>query len=120
MSKPFFQKTITYLIAGVWLVNGLYCKVLNQVPRHQEIVGAILGTEYAPLLSQLIGFSEIIMAIWILSGFEKRVNSILQIAVVLTMNFLEFFLVRDLLMWGGLNFLFALLFCGLVYWNNFK
>lgn len=89
------------------------------MPRHQEIVGEILGTEYAPILTQLIGFSEIIMAIWILSGFQKRVNSILQIVIVLTMNFLEFFLVRDLLMWGGLNLLFAALFCGVVYWNEF-
>ena len=39
--------TFTFLIAGVWLVFGLYCKVLNQVPRHEEIVAQILGTEQA-------------------------------------------------------------------------
>jgi hypothetical protein len=25
---------LNYLIAAVWLVNGLFCKVLNLVPRH--------------------------------------------------------------------------------------
>jgi hypothetical protein len=35
-------KLLNYLIAAVWLVNGLFCKVLGLVPRHQEIVATIL------------------------------------------------------------------------------
>jgi len=52
-------------IGLIWFVNGLICKILNLVPRHQEIVGSILGLSYAPLLTQLIGVAEVIMAIWI-------------------------------------------------------
>jgi len=35
------------------------------------------------------------------------------------MNTLEFILVPDLLLWGRLNSLFALLFISLVYYNEF-
>jgi hypothetical protein len=46
------QRLLTYVIATVWLVNGLYCKILNGVPRHQEIVCRILGFQYSALLTK--------------------------------------------------------------------
>lgn len=51
-----------YSIALVWFINGFYCKILNQVPQHQEVVGRILGEDYAPILTKLIGVAEIVMA----------------------------------------------------------
>ncbi len=107
------------LISLVWLANGLFCKVLNLVPRHQQIVGAILGTEYAPILTKLIGLSEIGMAIWVLSGFKPRECAIFQITIVVIMNIMEFVLVPDLLLWGRMNALFALLFVLLVASNEY-
>ena len=73
------NKILNYLIALVWFVNGLFCKVLNLAPRHQEIVGRILGNEYALILTKIIGFSEIIMAIWILSRIYSKFNAMTQI-----------------------------------------
>ncbi|MEY2917238.1 MAG: hypothetical protein RIS73_952, partial [Bacteroidota bacterium] len=61
------QQLLNYLIATVWLINGLFCKVLNFVPRHQEIVAQILGNNNARLFTFLIGLAEIIMTIWIIS-----------------------------------------------------
>ncbi len=87
-------KIINYFIAAVWLVNGLFCKILNLVPRHQEIVATILGQEHARLLTIAIGISEVLMALWILSGIKSRLNTLLQIAVITVMNTLEFILVR--------------------------
>jgi uncharacterized membrane protein YphA (DoxX/SURF4 family) len=110
---------LTYFIALVWLVNGLYCKVLNGVPRHQEIVGSILGNEYAFILTKLIGISEIFMAIWVISGIKTRLNAVVQISIIAAMNVLEFFLVPDLLLWGRFNSLFALIFIGIIYFNEF-
>jgi hypothetical protein len=43
------------LIAAAWLVNGLFCKVLNFVPRHEEIVRRILGDEYSVFLTKASG-----------------------------------------------------------------
>ena len=112
-------RILNYLIATVWFVNGLLCKVLNLVPRHQEIVGRILGNEYASILTKLIGLSEIVMAIWILSRFKSKLNATTQIIIIATMNTLEFLLVPDLLLWGKLNALFAFLFICVIYYNEF-
>ena len=112
------SKIVTYIIATVWLLNGLICKVLNLVPRHQKIVTRILGDEYSVILTKIIGFSEIMMGIWILSGILPRLNAWTQIIVVATMNILEFLLVPDLLLWGKGNSVFAILFIVLVFYNQ--
>lgn len=112
-------KTLNYLIAAIWLINGLYCKVLNFIPRHQEIVANILGFEHAVLLTKIIGFSEIIMAIWILTQYKYKLNAIAQMLIIAIMNCLEFFLVPDLLLWGKFNALFAGLFIVLIFCNTF-
>jgi hypothetical protein len=113
------HKILTYCIATVWIANGLFCKVLNLVPRHEQIVANILGDDHSRLLTILIGLSEIIMAVWILSAYKTKLNTIAQIAVVATMNTLEFILVPDLLLWGKLNSLFAFIFILVVYYNEF-
>jgi len=115
------HKLLNYFIAAVWIANGLFCKVLNLVPRHEEIVGRILNLDRpsANLITILIGFSEIGMAIWILSGLWTRLNVATQILVIATMNILEFVLVPDLLMWGKANSIFAFLFILLIYYNEF-
>jgi hypothetical protein len=110
---------LTWLIATVWLANGLLCKVLGLVPRHEQIVARILGSEYAHPLTVLIGISEIAMAIWVISRLYIRLNAALQIAIVLTMNVIEFALAPDLLLWGRLNIVFAIMFSVVVYYNAF-
>lgn len=107
------------MIATVWLGNGLFCKVLNLVPRHQQIVASILSDEYSRIITVLIGTSEIFMAIWVLSRFKSRINAILQMVIVASMNVLEFLLVPELLLWGKVNAIFALLFIALVFINEF-
>src|SRR5688572_20733939 len=56
----------------VWLINGLVCKFLNFVPRHELIVSRILGTEYASLITKAIGIAEMLMVVWIFSGLKSR------------------------------------------------
>ena len=110
---------LTYLIATIWIVNGLFCKVLNFVPRHEQIVARILGSTYSRPLTIAIGFSEIVMAVWILSKYKTKLNTVTQIAVVLVMNSIEFMLAPDLLLWNNVNILFAVLFTSVVYYNGF-
>ncbi len=112
------QKMITWFIALVWMVNGLCCKVLNMVPRHQQIVARIIGDEHAGILILLIGFSEMIMAIWIIIGFRSRLNAIVQIFLIAMMNTIEFIAAPDLLIWGRFNAAFALLLILLIYYNG--
>ena len=107
------NKILNYLIASVWLINGLFCKVLNLVTRHEQIVAEILGHDFSRTFTVLIGLAEIVMAIWIISTYKSRLNSILQMVVIATMNTLEFILVPDLLLWGKFNALFAFIFIAL-------
>lgn len=121
MTNKQIHKISHYLIAAVWIANGLFCKVLHFVPRHEQIVQRILNVDLmtANIFTILIGLSEIGMAIWILSGLWKRLNAITQILVVATMNILEFVLVPDLLLWGRINAFFAFIFVLFVYFNEF-
>ncbi len=113
------HQILTYCIALVWFINGLFCKVLNLVPRHEQIVERILGSEDSRLLTLLIGISEVVMAIWILSRFKSKLNAIIQIIVIATMNILEFTIVPDLLLWGRMNLVFALFFIVIIFYNEF-
>lgn len=110
---------LSFFIVMVWLVNGLLCKVLNLVPRHREIVGRILGSKHARLLTVVIGLAETGMAIWILSGSYKEITAVIQMIIIAGMNLLEFFLASDLLLWGRANAIFAFLFIALIYYNEF-
>ena len=112
-------KTLTFLIAAAWFVNGFVCKILNLVPRHQQIVSRILGNEHARLLTVIIGAGEIAKAIWILSSIRPRLNAVIQILTVAAMNVLEFFLAPDLLLWGKFNSVFAFIFIVVIYYREF-
>nr|WP_262904597.1 DoxX-like family protein [Hymenobacter lucidus] len=113
------QAVLRYGLAAVWLANGLLCKVLHLVPRHEAIVARILGPTYAAPLTRLIGVAEIGMAIWVLSGRWLRLSVAAQILLVLSMNVLEFALAADLLLWQQLNIVFAALFALLLYYYGF-
>ena len=120
MNDKTIHKILTYFTAIVWIANGLFCKALNLVPRHQEIVARILGNEHSRPLTILIGLSEMLMTVWILSGIKTRLNAATQILVIATMNTLEFILVPDLLLWGKANSIFAFMFIILIYYNEFR
>lgn len=119
MKNIFLNRIITIIIALVWLVNGLYCKILNQVPRHEAIVAQIINTAHSRLLIIIIGFLEICMAIWILSQYKQKCNAVLQIIIILLMNCIEFIMASNLLLWHKYNIIFAFLFCILIYLNSY-
>ena len=119
LNKNYLYQILTYLLAFVWLVNGFFCKILNFVPRHHQIVAKILGEEYSYSFTIIIGILEIMMAIWIISKLFSKINAVLQIVVIISMNILEFLLVPNLLLWGKLNIVFALLFSLLIYYYTF-
>ena len=113
-------KTIlSSLIFLVWFINGLFCKVLNLVPRHQMIVARVLGEDNSSAITKTIGVLEILMAFWILSKIKSRWCAYTQIFLVSTMNIMEAALAPDLLLFGYANIFFAFLFVALIYWNEF-
>jgi len=119
MKKQITSTWLNYFIALVWFINGLFCKALNLVPRHQQIVERILGNNSSRLFTVLIGFAEMGMAIWIVAGIYTKLNAVTQIIIIGIMNILEFFLAPDLLLWGRANAVFAFMFMVLIYYNEF-
>jgi hypothetical protein len=110
MKRAILASGSRIVIAMVWLINGLICKILGVVPRHERIVAGILGEDYAFKITKLIGVAEVMMVIWILSGSWKRFCAVVQIAIVAAMNIIEFALVPELLLFGRMNAFFALCF----------
>ncbi len=115
----FWNKVLVFCFSLVWLINGLFCKVLNLVPRHQQIVAEILGETYARPLTIAIGISEVFMAIWIISRKYSRLSAIAQILLIVSMNIMEFVLAAHLLLWGRLNIVFAFCLAALIYYQEF-
>ncbi len=119
MPKRTLHKAIIIFIGIVWILNGLLAKIMNLVPRHQEIVAEIVSQEHARTITLLIGLAELVMAAWVLSKWKIRFNAITQILVIGTMNLLEFLRTPNLLLWGKMNSIFALCFMGLIFYNAF-
>lgn len=111
---------VTLLLSSLWMWNGLVCKVIGIVPRHELIVARILGDGIARPMTILIGLLEVGLSLWILSGKWSRVCAILQMIAIATMNVLEFVLVPDLLLWGRLNVVFAFMLVALIYVHEFR
>lgn len=117
--KNFLNVLFTTVICLAWLGNGLFCKVLNLVPRHQEIVGRILGEQYSWLFTKAIGIAEILMVVWILTRIKSRLCAVFQMVIVGIMNIIEFVVAPDLLLFGRMNIVFAFIFVVLIYVNEF-
>jgi hypothetical protein len=119
MNRKSIHMALTYCFALVWLINGLFCKVWDLVPRHKQIVARIIGGQHAGALTIVIGLLEVGMAVWIISGYRKKLCVITQFATVAIMNGIEFVAASDLLLWGKFNALFAFFFLMLVVLHAF-
>ncbi|MDQ3473957.1 MAG: DoxX-like family protein [Acidobacteriota bacterium] len=89
---------LTLATALVWLLFGIWFKVFGMVPRHRQIVAAVVGEAGAGPVTVLIGAAEIAMALWILSGVYPRACAALQSIAIVTMNALELTLAHELLL----------------------
>ena len=114
-----FHLALNFIIALVWLANGLYCKMLHLVARHQLIVAKILGEEHSAGLTKTIGILEVLMFFWIISGIRSRICAVVQVLIIASMNIIEFILAPELLLFGRMNIVFALLFISLILFNEF-
>ena len=72
MTVKKIHTAIVYLMAFVWIANGLFCKVLNWAPRHELIVGRILVEEFSSHIILTIGVLLIGMSVWILSRIKPK------------------------------------------------
>lgn len=87
--------------ASVWLVHGMYNKLLGGSPRHLAIVQSVpgLGGAIGARVLATVGVCEVVAAIWILSGWKPRACAAAQTMALLSMNVLELTYARHLLLW---------------------
>lgn len=105
----------TLVIAMVWCLFGVLGKLYPITAIHQEIVARVFGESLSPAITCAIGIGELLMAVWVVSNRWPVLCGWTQITLVAAMNCIELVVARDLLLWGPLNAVFALLFVGLVY-----
>ena len=116
-----FRKFLTILIGSVWVFHGLFSKLSNGVPRHRQIVGRILGEGIADWATLAIGLLEILLGLWIFSGLQRRACALVQTLALVSMNFLEILLARDLLISATGMVALNLGFIALIwYWAGFS
>ena len=79
---------IRVAVAGVWLYEGLWCKLLNGDPNQREVVRAVprYGPRYGVLFLMALGCVEISLGAWVLSGVAPVACAIAQTALLVTLN----------------------------------
>lgn len=92
-----FHLVLTILIGSVWVFHGLFSKLANGIPRHRLIVERILGEPFANSATTAIGVMEISLGLWAYSRCQRKVCALVQTLAIVSMNFLEILLARDLL-----------------------
>lgn len=82
------NRLIRLAIALVWLYQGLWCKVLGGVPRHQAVIAAVpfIGSEAGHRTLLALGLLECGIGLWVLSGRWMRQVAIVQTALLAAMN----------------------------------
>lgn len=95
------MRTLRLSVASVWLVHGLYNKLLGGSPRHLAIVQSVPGLAGAAGVRMVtaVGLFEVAIALWILSGRWARRCAATQTAALLSMNVVELTFARHLLLW---------------------
>jgi hypothetical protein len=93
-----FLNLLTVAIAAVWLVFGVWFKLLGMVPRHRFIVASLVGDAAAGPLTIIVGIGETCLALWVLSRRLPLVCAALQTLAIVTMNTLEITYARNLLL----------------------
>ena len=108
---------IRVAVAAVWLVHGLYNKLLGGSPRHLAIVQSVpgLGDETGRIALILVGVCEVAMAAWILSRRAPRACAAVQTVALLSMNAVELAYARHLLLWPAGLLPLNVLFLGLAW-----
>ena len=101
MTTDITDRAVRPFVAAVWLVHGLYNKLLGGSPRHLAIVQSVpglAGVTGARVLAA-VGLFEVALALWILSGRAPRRCAVTQTIVLLSMNVVELTVARHLLLW---------------------
>jgi uncharacterized membrane protein YphA (DoxX/SURF4 family) len=94
-------RTCSTIVAAVWLVHGLFNKLLAGSARQLTIVQSVpgLGGIVGQWVILAVGTVEVAIAVWVLTRYAPRLCAALQTILLLSMNVIELRFARDLLLW---------------------
>lgn len=75
-------------VAGVWLYEGLWCKLLSGEPRQVQVVAAVprYGPGVGAAFLKLLGVAEVGVALWALSDFAPLICVVVQTVLLVSLN----------------------------------
>jgi len=75
-------------VAGVWIYEGLWCKLLGREPHQLEVVEAVpnWGPRIGALFLPALGLAEVGLAVWVLTGAFPIPCAIAQTLLLVTLN----------------------------------
>lgn len=79
---------IRVAVAGVWLYEGLWCKLLGGEPHQLQVVLAVprYGARVGAFFLKALGVVEVAMGIWALSGILPIPCALAQTVLLVTLN----------------------------------
>ena len=94
-------RLVPWIVASVWLIHGLYNKLLHGSPRHLQIVQSVPGLAGRAGVWMLtaVGIFEVATAVWVVLGLAPLLCAAVQTVVLLAMNVVELRFARRLLLW---------------------
>ena len=81
-------KLIRSAIALVWFYEGLWCKVLGGLPRHEAVIATVpfIGSAASRSMLTALGLVECGIGLWVLFGRRMRQAAIVQTLLLAAMN----------------------------------
>ena len=75
-------------VAGVWLYEGLWCKLLRGEPREFEVVRAVprYGARFGVPFLLALGAVEVSIGVWVLSGWLPFLCAVAQTVLLVSLN----------------------------------
>ncbi len=75
-------------VAGVWLYEGLWCKLLGRTPSQVKVVKAVprFGSLFGTPFLLALGVVEVCLAVWVMTGVTPALGAIFQTALLITLN----------------------------------
>ena len=79
---------IRIAVAGVWLYEGLWCKLLRGEPREFEVVKAVpqYGERFGVPFLLSLGAVEVTIGVWVLSGWLPFLCAVTQTVLLVSLN----------------------------------
>lgn len=79
---------IRIAVAGVWLYEGLWCKLLRGEPREFEVVRAVprYGERFGVPFLLTLGAVEVSIGLWVLSGWLPFWCAVAQTVLLVSLN----------------------------------